>query len=239
MSQEHLAIKDYSIEFISNSASATLQLIPYVGGALHQMTFGYLSSLQMKRIENYLVKLSEYLQSGAMQKEVLDQIGDYLNSEDGKEFFYLNLEKVAKIRNEEKLKVFRNMFLNQSSGHKTFSLDTAEEFLNILESIRFESIQVLEFLTNYKEANPQKRNIIDGGSVTEDIEDDKETEYLSQLKVKFGFSSDESNYFHQQLITNGLAVDNSMGYVGGKPLEKFRITKMGELFLDYILESKK
>jgi hypothetical protein len=27
-----------------------------------------------------------------------------------------------------------------------------------------------------------------------------------------------------------------MGYVGGKPLEKFRITKMGELFLDYILE---
>ena len=236
MSNDNLTIKDYLVEFASNSASATLQLIPYIGGALNQMTFGYLSSLQMKRIENYLVKLSEYLQSGAMQKEVLDEIGDYLNSEDGKEFFYLNLEKVAKTRNEEKLKLFRNMLLNQSSGYKTFSLDTAEEFLNILESIRFESIQVLEFLARYKEANPQKRNIIDGGSVTESIEDDKETDYLSQLKVKFGFSSDELNYFHQQLITNGLVVDDSMGYVGGKPLEKFRITKMGELFLEYILE---
>lgn len=236
MSNDNLTIKDYLVEFASNSASATLQLIPYIGGALNQMTFGYLSSLQMKRIENYLVKLSEYLQSGAMQKEVLNQVGDYLNSEVGKEFFYLNLEKVAKTRNEEKLKLFRNMLLNQSSGYKTFSLDTAEEFLNILESIRFESIQVLEFLARYKEANPQKRNIIDGGSVTESIEDDKETDYLSQLKVKFGFSSDELNYFHQQLITNGLVVDDSMGFVGGKPLEKLSITKMGELFLEYILE---
>lgn len=239
MSKDNLTIKDYSIEFVSNSASATLQLIPYVGGALNQMTFGYLSSLQMKRIENYLVKLSEYLQSGEIQKEVLDQIGDYLNSEDGKEFFYLNLEKVAKTRNEEKLKVFRNMFLNQSGNFKRFDLDTAEVFLNLLENIKIESVQVLEFLANYKEANPQKRNIIDGGSITEDIEDEKESGYISHLKTKFCFSEDELNYFHQQLITNGLAVDDSMGFVGGKPLEKFRITKMGELFLDYILEPKK
>lgn len=236
MSNDNLTIKDYLVEFASNSASATLQLIPYVGGALNQMTFGYLSSLQMKRIENYLVKLSEYLQSGEIQKEVLDQIGDYLNSEDGKEFFYLNLEKVAKTRNEEKLKVFRNMFLNQSSGHKTFNLDTAEEFLNILESIRFESIQVLEFLARYKESNPKRKNVISGSNISSDTED---SPYIKQLKQEQQYETDELNYFHQQLITNGLVVDDSMGYVGGKPLEKFRITKMGELFLDYILEPKK
>lgn len=236
MSNDNLTIKDYLVEFVSNSASATLQLIPYIGGALNQMTFGYLSSLQMKRIENYLVKLSEYLQSGAMQKEVLNQIGDYLNSEDGKEFFYLNLEKVAKTRNEEKLKVFRNMFLNQSSGHKTFNLDTAEEFLNILESIRFESIQVLEFLARYKESNPKRKNVISGSNISSDTED---SPYIKQLKQEQQYETDELNYFHQQLITNGLVVDDSMGYVGGKPLEKFRITKMGELFLDYILEPKK
>lgn len=233
MSKDTLTPKDYLVEFVSNSASATLQLIPYVGGALNQMTFGYLSSLQMKRIENYLVKLSEYLQSGEIQKEVLDQIGDYLNSEDGKEFFYLNLEKVAKTRNEEKLKVFRNMFLNQSSGHKTFNLDTAEEFLNILESIRFESIQVLEFLARYKESNPKRKNVISGSNISSDTED---SPYIKQLKQEQQYETDELNYFHQQLITNGLVVDDSMGYVGGKPLEKFRITKMGELFLDYILE---
>lgn len=236
MSKDNLAIKDYSIEFVSNSASATLQLIPYVGGALNQMTFGYLSSLQMKRIENYLVKLSEYLQSGAMQKEVLNQVGDYLNSEDGKEFFYLNLEKVAKTRNEEKLKVFRNMFLNQSSGHKTFNLDTAEEFLNILDSVKFESIQVLEFLTKYKEINPRRKNVISGSSISSDTED---STYIKQLKQEYPYETDELNYFHQQLITNGLIVDDSIGYVGSKPLEKFKITKMGELFLDYILEPKK
>lgn len=236
MSKDNLTLKDYSIEFISNSASATLQLIPYIGGALNQMTFGYLSSLQMKRIENYLVKLSKYLQSGVMQKEVLDQIGDYLNSEDGKEFFYLNLEKVAKTRNEEKLKVFRNMFLNQSSGHKTFSLDTAEEFLNILDSVKFESIQVLEFLTKYKEINPRRKNVISGSSISSDTED---STYIKQLKQKQKYETDELNYFHQQLITNGLVVDDSMVYVGSKPLEKFKITKMGELFLDYILEPKK
>lgn len=236
MSKDTLAPKDYLVEFASNSASTTLQLIPYIGGALNQMTFGYLSSLQMKRIENYLVKLSEYLQSGAMQKEVLNQIGDYLNSEDGKEFFYLNLEKVAKTRNEEKLKLFRNILLNQSSVDKTFTLDTSEDFLNILDNVKFESIQVLEFLTNYKEVNPQNRNIIYGGSITEGY---KESDYISKLEVRFGFSSDELNYFHQQLISNGLIVDDSIGYVGSKPLEKFKITKMGELFLDYILEPKK
>lgn len=236
MNKGHLTINDYSIEFVSNSASSTLQLIPYVGGALNQITFGYLGSLQIKRIKNYLVKVSEYLQSGAMQKEVLDQVSDYLLSEDGKEFFYLNLEKVAKTGNEEKLKLFRNIFLNQSSGYKTFGLDTSEEFLNILDNVKFESIQVLEYLARYKELNPQKRNIIDAGSITEDIEDEKESDYISHLKTKFCFSEDELNYFHQQLITHGLAVDDSMGYVGGKPLEKFRITKMGELFLDYILE---
>lgn len=234
MSKDNLTLKDYSIKFISNSVSATIQLIPYVGGALNQMTFGYMSSLHIKRIKNYLVKLSEYLQSGVIQKEVLDQVSGYLCSDDGKEFFYLNLEKVTKTRSEEKLKLFRNMLLNQSSGHKTFSLDTAEDFLNILENIRFESIQVLQYLADYKESNPQKRNIIDGGNATEDIYENKETEYIHQLKVKFDFSSDELNYIHQQLITNGLAVDDSMGYIGSKPLEKFRITKMGELFLGYI-----
>lgn len=231
MSKDNLALKDYSIEFISNSASATLQLIPYIGGALNQMTFGYLSSLQMKRIENYLVKLSKYLQSGAIQKEILDKIGDYLNFEDGKEFFFLNLEKVAKTRNEEKLKLFRNMLLNQSSGHKTFSLDTAEEFLNILENIRFESIQMLEFLTRYKESNPRQKNVISGSNISKDTED---SSYIKQLKLEQKYETDELNYFHQQLITNGLIVDDSMGYVGSKPLEKFKITKMGELFLDNI-----
>lgn len=78
MSDNHLTIKDYAIEFTTNSISATLQLIPNIGGALNQMTFGYLSSLQMNRTENYLVKVREYLQSGAMQKEVLDQVSDYL-----------------------------------------------------------------------------------------------------------------------------------------------------------------
>lgn len=239
MSKDHLTIKDYSIEFISNSASATLQLLPYVGGALNQMTFGYLSSLQMKRIENYLVKVSNYLQSEAMKKEVLEQRSDYLGSDEGKEFFYLNLEKVAKTRSEEKLKLFRNMLLNQSSGFKTFSLDTAEEFLNIMDNIKFESVQVLEFLASYKEPNPKDRNVIDYGDLADHEEDQKEPEYITDLKSKYKFSNDELNYFHQQLITNGLAVDDSMGFVGGKPLEKFRITKMGKLFLKFILEEKK
>lgn len=100
---------DTNYKQLMNELSITENL-PYVGGALNQMTFGYLSSLQMKRIENYMVKLSEYLQSGAMQKEVLDQVSDYLLSEDGKEFFYLNLEKVARTRSEEKLKLLEICF---------------------------------------------------------------------------------------------------------------------------------
>jgi hypothetical protein len=236
MSKDNLTLKDYSIEFISNTTSATLQLIPYVGGALNQMTFGYLSSLQMKRIENYLVKLSEYLQSGVIQKEVLDQISDYLSSDDGKEFFYLNLEKVSKTRNEEKLKLFRNMLLNQSSGYKTFNLDTAEEFLTILENIRFESVKVLEFLTRYTESNPKRKNVISGSNISSDTED---SPYIKQLKLEQQYETDELNYFHQQLITHGLAVDDSIGYVGSKPLERFKITKMGKLFLSYLLEINK
>jgi uncharacterized protein involved in tolerance to divalent cations len=235
MSKNNLTLKDYSIEFVTNSASATLQLIPYLGGALNQMTFGYLSSLQMKRIENYLVKVSEYLQFGAMQKEALDQIGDYLNSEDGKEFFYLNLEKVAKTRNEEKLKVFRNMFLNQSSGHKTFSLDTAEDFLNILESIRFESVKVLEFLNSYEEPNTKVEYEDENGMLIAPKKQE-ESEYITSLKKVHPYEIDELNYFHQQLVTNGLAIDNSPTSIGINILEQPKITKMGELFLDYILE---
>ena len=235
MSKDNLAIKDYSIEFISNSASATLQLIPYVGGALNQMTFGYLSSLQMKRIENYMVKLSEYLQSGAMQKEVLDQVSDYLLSEDGKEFFYLNLEKVARTRSEEKLKLFRNMLLNQSSCNKTFSLDTSEEFLNILESIRFESVKVLEFLNSYEEPNTKVEYEDENGMLIAPKKQE-ESEYITSLKIVHPYEIDELNYFHQQLATNGLAIDNSPTSIGINILEQPKITKMGELFLDYILE---
>lgn len=234
----NLKVKDYVMEFFTNTASASIQLIPIIGGSLNQMTFGYMSSLQAKRTKNYLVKLSEYLQSDAIQREVLDQVNEYLNSDDGREFFYLNLEKVAKTRCEKKLILLKNMLLNQLAGNKTFSLDTAEEFLNILDNIKFESVQVLEFLANCKETNPKNRNIIDAGSLDEDIEETKKSEYLAQLKMKYKLLDDELNYFHQQLITNGLAVDNSMGYIGGKPLERFRVTKMGELFLGYVLEGK-
>ena len=92
------------------------------------------------------------------------------------------------------------------------------------------------FLTKYKEINPRRKNVISGSSISSDTED---STYIKQLKQKQKYETDELNYFHQQLITNGLIVDDSIGYVGSKPLEKFKITKMGELFLDYILEPKK
>ena len=238
MSENYLTIKDYSIEFGTNLVSAAIQLVPIVGSSLNQMTFGYMNSLQVTRIENYLVELSNYLQAGTIQKEILDQVSEYLSSDEGREFFYINLEKVTKTRNKEKLDLYRNMLLNQSNEYRKFSLDTAEEFLNIMDNLKFESVQVLDFLSNYKETEQKNRNVIDAGSITKEVNDNKESEYMLKLKVQYLYSIDELNYFHQQLITNGLAVDDSMGFFGGKPLEKFKITKMGKLFLDYVKEIK-
>ena len=130
MKKSYLTLKDYAIDFTLSTASAGVQLIPFIGSAINQMTFGYMNSLQVTRIENYLVELSKYLESKAIEQDILNKINEYLTSDEGQEFFYINLEKVTKTRNEHKRKLYRNILLNQSTKFTRFSLDTSEEYLN-------------------------------------------------------------------------------------------------------------
>ena len=234
---KYLTKKDHAKNALSNSASALIQLIPFIGGALNQISFGYMASLQMSRIENYLVDLSSFIKNEAIQKDTLSKMNQYFSSSDGIEYLYMNLDKVSKTRNSEKLKLYRNMLINQSKDDDILDLDISEEYLNILEVLRVESILVLEFISKYK-SKVSNRNNIELGSLDANLTVD-DSNYLDKLKSKYNFDSDTCEYYHQQLISNGLIVDDGMGRVGTRPLEMFRITKMGGEFLEYVGGLKK
>ena len=206
---KELSTHEKQMAYMETSIRSGLQLIPVFGGALHQMTFGTYDIIQGKRIQKYLESLEEILQSGKLQEDTLKGLTKYFKTEYGAEFVYLTLEKAKKIRNEFKRECLRDFFFEYSLSNIKYDLDKAESFLQLIEILNINSINILFSLANQIELDRQ------------------------ELREK-GFINDDLNFYSQQLISNGLAIDSGMGSFDAMALQHISITKRGKEFLTYI-----
>ena len=206
--------------------------------------------MQMKRITNYLTQLSKIIESGAIQEDALERVNEYMTSDDGQEYIYLIVDKVKKTRNSEKIRYLKNLFLNHSVAKKNMDIDNAERYLNMLENLDIESLLILRFLSTYDDTTIPKRTE-SGKKLKGQFIGAKETpvvtrnnsvginnsvSYIDAVRIEFDLEIEDLNYYHQQLITNGIAIDDGMGRLDAKPLKIMEITKRGEQLLRFIDE---
>lgn len=233
---------------LENATRTSLQLIPAFGGALNQAIFGTHDIMQMKRIANYLTQLSKIIESGAIQQDALDRVNEYITSDDGQEYIYLIVDKVKKTRNSEKIRYLKNLFLHHSSAEKNMDIDNAERYLNMIENLDIESLLILKFLSTYDDITVPKRTEsskkLKGQSIgaretpivtrSMPVGINNDVSYIDAVTLEFDLEIEDLNYYHQQLITNGVAIDDGMGRLDAKPLKIMEITKRGEQLLKFI-----
>lgn len=206
---KELSLHEKQIAIMESYLRSGLQLIPIVGGALHQITFGTYDIIQAKRIQKYLKSLEEMIESDKIAKDSVKQLTKYFETEDGAEFIYLTFEKAKKVRNEFKRECLRDFFFQYSLSSIRNDLDKGESFLELIEILDINTINILFSLKNKVEIDRQG------------------------LREK-GFDKDDLDFYSQQLIINGLAIDSGMGSLDARALDIISITKRGEEFLSYI-----
>jgi len=212
---------------VENAVRTFLQIIPAIGSPLNQAIFGTHDIIQMQRILKFILSIQELINNDSIQKSTLNMIDDYLSKDDGQEYIYLIIEKSKKIRNKEKIEYLRNIFLNHSSATKTMDLDNAESYLNLIENLTIESILILKFMSSFVDLTVPKRG-------ADKAVDANAESYSSAVLKKFDFDSEDINYYHQQLITYGLAIDDGAGRFDATPFNIMIITKRGRQLLKFI-----
>lgn len=232
-SNNYLTLQNKIYAGIENTVSTGLQLLPGVGGAINQAIFGYNNIIQLQRIENYLIEVSKYINSGSIQSDAISKIEYYINTPEGNEYLFLSLDKAKNIRTKEKIILLKNLFLNHTSSDTPIDIDLSEYFLNTIDSLDIKSFEILRFLNTYDGSKPNLSDeVVEWG---EESQDDS-NKYIDIISAQYQIDKDDSNYYHQQLINYGLIVDDGMGRVGGRPLEVFVITKRGKQLIDFIEE---
>lgn len=212
-----------------NAIRTYLQLIPGFGGALNQAIFGTHDIMQIKRLEKFAKGMQDFINSGVIQENALAMINEYINSDDGKEYIYLIGEKVKKIRNQTKLEHLRNLFITHASAIESLDLDSAEKYLNLVDILDTEAVQILNFLKSHDAYVPPLQ-----GSIPFSSETKEQLSYIDACINRFQINKEDLDFYHQQLISNGLAIDDGMGRLDARPLQIIKIAKRGELFLNFI-----
>jgi len=216
-----------------NAARTFLQVLPG-GGIIDRGVFGTYDIIQMKRIEKFMLSMQELINTGDIQHSTLEMLGDYLGNEEGQEYLYLTIDKSKKIRNQKKLESLRNLFINHSSCQKPMDIDNAERYLKVMEDLDIEAILILKFRDSFIDGTLPNKGTLDFGSIENDTANNKKVKYLEAVSQELSIDIEDLNYYHQQLITCGLIIDDGIGRVGATALQMFAITKRGIQFLAFI-----
>ncbi len=212
-----------------NAIRTYLQLIPGFGGALNQAIFGTHDIMKIKRLEKFAKGMQDFINSGIIQESTLAMINEYIKSDDGQEYIYLIGEKVKKTRNKTKLEYLKNLFITHASATKPLDLDSAEKYLELIDILDVEATLILNFLKSCNAYIPAIQGTISFSSKTKE-----ELSYIDACINRFKITKEDLDFYHQQLISNGLAIDDGMGRVDARPLQVIKITKRGEFFLGFI-----
>ncbi len=204
---------------------ASVQIIPYIGGALDTLLSGKGSEIQRQRIEHMLKNLSERL-SKIESAKVLEPT---------EEFYDLSLavfDGAVKSRSEEKRNRFASILVNQVK--KEAAWDESEMAVHILNSLEDIHIQVLDLALSAPECtapfgglkvialeNKQSRSV---GEVTPLC-----------LSTHFkDYTTDRLRLICSELMSKGLLHDEGVGRMDAKAMEYFVATSLAEWFLSWI-----
>ena len=107
----------------------------------------------------------------------------------------------------------------------SLQLLSAEKYLELIDILDVEATLILNFLKSCNAYIPAIQGTISFSSKTKE-----ELSYIDACINRFKITKEDLDFYHQQLISNGLAIDDGMGRVDARPLQVIKITKRGEFF---------
>jgi len=127
---------------------------PVFGVIISESIFDYWGRIKQDRVNAFGVKLKEYFETVSDQE--IDE--EFLRSEDFAQFFEMVIRKVSETKSEEKLKIFRDILINNIQSKEID--DFSETFLNLVSQLQEKQIKALDDVRNFTKENKDVLNSI-------------------------------------------------------------------------------
>ena len=121
--------------------TTALSSVPLIGGTISATANHYIKKHQNKRLEEFLIKLSEDLNHVMAEMNV-----DFIKSDNFEEFVEDILYKASETTQKEKLEAFRLIFLNTISSDN-INHDLTVEIVQLIDSWQPRHILLLKILS--------------------------------------------------------------------------------------------
>jgi len=229
--------------------------VPILGPALTEI-FDFRGKLKQKRLNQFTELLENYFSN---------HTGINLESFQTTEFsdlFESVLKRVVLTNSDEKMRMFKDVLINQLQNPKQ-SINESEIYLSLITELTEIEIKILfeyrQFIKSFQPEIKELNQLEHRQNILEGIADKSPEGYNSELldiqtqvgqKQKklnelqniykhdhFGIDKDQFLFYKQRLFSKGLLVDNGIGSIGGKPFNTMGITQFGVQFIDYIMAS--
>ncbi|MCZ9980710.1 hypothetical protein OFR20_04130 [Brachyspira hyodysenteriae] len=164
--------------------------------------------LKRKQLEDFIELFIERLKELNIPVDNIEAKEDFLYSMD------LVFQNVVKNKSEYKMKIFRDILVNQVYKEDSLDIELLNTFLDIISKTSEVEIAILnEFYLFDKNEEPKKSDTI------------------SKIKDKFPKLTNEQYTFYLQNLTyKCLLYDNSMNRFSTRPFEIMEITDFGKSF---------
>jgi len=202
-----------------------LEAVPYVGGVLSSAASYFLERRKNRRLNKFLTKLAEDLQS------VKDQINrEFAESAEFRDLTEDILSKAAETRQQEKLDAFRAIFLNTVLSDHPDYYETAE-IADLVYGWQSRHVVLLNILDDPRAADEQMgRAVGEGGGLTTSI-----SRILGKLLPEWDEDQIERTWqdLHDKRIHRTSGTRTMMTDIGIRQLEN-RLTDFGGKVTSYL-----
>lgn len=205
--------KDVSKIVWSDIAKILLSKLPYVDILLYFLNLN--DRLKKKQLEDFIELFIERLQELNISADNIEVKEDFLYSMD------LVFQNVVKNKSEYKMKIFRDILVNQVYKEDSLDIELLNTFLDIISKTSEVEIAILnEFYLFYKNIEPDRNYI------------------HSKIRDKFTQLSNEQYIFYLQNLTyKCLLYDDGINRYDTRAFEIMKITDFGKSFIDFIMSS--
>lgn len=206
---------------------ASVQAIPYIGGAIDTILSGRASKIQMERIESFNKALALRMEAVEAQKFNVD-----LDDEAFADLIIKTFDAVARTRSSEKRLQFSEIIANQAMGSKPWEeAESAVRLLSELEEIHLNIM--ISALTA-----PELKGAFSGLRVVtlndKSFKDEESESPLSLLKLYSQYGSAALRMACSELSAKGLLHDEGVGRLSLGAMAYFVPTELAEWFYGWI-----
>jgi hypothetical protein len=216
----------------------TFGQIPFIGPLVNEFTYDYRGRIVQNRLNLFSELLHEFFAKYA--EGILDL--DKMQKEDFHDLFVYTLQRVAETKSEEKLKLFRNVIVNNQKAEGPIEL--SRTFLDL--TVKLQTVQIV-MLERIKGASDDSENL------QRDLQQAKENQSAAQVKLleekwkeqqggisalitasKFEVDDRTFTVLLADLQSKGLVSRVQYPVLGGIANGDYRISDLGVEYLNFV-----